>query len=189
MSSSEKPAGVQSPLRNINRFITTHDDSTGKAIFHNALPDENQIDSLPSAVFRLGYVTKEFPPQLNDDKDVNIYKDFLNSPPGLVASGGTVLRMVDVPPNSTSPMHRTVSLDYGIVLEGEFDLVLDSGEVRRMKRGDIAVQRGTMHAWRNPHPTEWGRLMFVLQPCQPVVVGGQELGEDYAGMQGVKPSE
>ena len=46
-------------------------------------------------------------------------------------------------------MHRTVSLDYGVVLEGEVELVLDSGETRLMKRGDVSVQRGTNHAWRN----------------------------------------
>jgi len=46
-------------------------------------------------------------------------------------------------------MHRTVSLDYGIVLEGDVELVLDSGEKRAMKQGDVAIQRGTNHAWRN----------------------------------------
>lgn len=46
-------------------------------------------------------------------------------------------------PGLTSPMHRTVSLDYGVVLEGEVYLVLDSGEERLMRRGDISVQRGT----------------------------------------------
>ncbi|KAF1962598.1 hypothetical protein CC80DRAFT_488017 [Byssothecium circinans] len=86
-------------------------------------------------------------------------------------------------------MHRTVSLDYGIVIQEELDLVLDSGEVRHMKPGDIAVQRGTMHAWRNNHPTEWSRIIFVLQPCEPVVVNGKELKENYADTEGVKPSE
>ena len=58
-------------------------------------------------------------------------------------------------------MHRTVSLDYGIVLQGEMELVLDSGETRLMKVGDVAVQRGTMHAWRNTSSTEWGRMIYV----------------------------
>ncbi|RBR22531.1 hypothetical protein FVER53590_25055 [Fusarium verticillioides] len=38
-------------------------------------------------------------------------------------------------------MHRTLSIDYGVVIEGEMELVLDSGENRAMKRGDVAVQR------------------------------------------------
>jgi len=85
-------------------------------------------------------------------------------------------------------MHRTVSLDYGIVLVGEVELVLDSGETRLMKTGDICVQRGTMHAWRNTSPTEWARMMYVLQPSLPLTVDGQELKEDYGSMEGVKAS-
>ena len=184
-----QPAPQESPLRSLNRHITTHDESTGKAVFSNELPEETTTQLVPSAVFRQGYVTKKFPVQLNGGEDLDTYKSFLESPPGLVSGGGTVLRIVDMHPACTSPMHRTVSLDYGIVLEGEVDLVLDSGEVRSMKRGDIAIQRGTMHAWRNNHPTEWARVAFVLQPCEPVEVGGKQLGEDYGDMEGVKHSE
>ena len=49
-------------------------------------------------------------------------------------------------------MNKTVSLNYGIVLEGEIELVLDSGETKLMKRGDACVQRATNHAWRNVTP-------------------------------------
>ncbi|KAJ4286847.1 hypothetical protein N0V90_013100 [Kalmusia sp. IMI 367209] len=183
------PPARESDLPNINRYITTHDQSTGKAVFSNQLPAQNPTQSLPGAVFRQGYVTQGFPAELNDDADLDTYKSFLKSAPGLVQHNGTVLRIVDCHPAFTSPMHRTVSLDYGIVLEGEIDLVLDSGEVRTMKRGDIAVQRGTMHAWRNNHPTQWARLAFILQPCEPVVVDGKKLEEDYGDMEGVKKSE
>lgn len=47
-----------------------------------------------------------------------------------------------------SPVHRTASVDYGIVLSGEITLVLDSSEVV-LSAGDIVVQRGTDHAWAN----------------------------------------
>lgn len=184
----QQPAPKESPLPSVNRHITTHDESTGKAIFSNAVPQQNPTQIVPSAVFRQGYVTKKFPVQMNGDEDLDIYKSFLQYPPGLVSPSGTVLRIVDMHPGCDSPMHRTVSLDYGIVIEGEVDLVLDSGEVRTMKRGDIAIQRGTMHAWRNNHPTEWARLAFVLQPCEPVEVGGNKLVEDYGDMEGVKES-
>lgn len=92
-------------------------------------------------------------------------------------------------PGLLSPMHRTVSLDYGVVLEGEVELVLDSGETRLLKRGDVAVQRGTNHAWRNTSETEWARMMYILQPCAPLEVGGKKLGEDYGGMKGVRGSD
>jgi mannose-6-phosphate isomerase-like protein (cupin superfamily) len=48
-----------------------------------------------------------------------------------------------------SPVHRAASIDYGIVLEGEITLVLDDSEVT-LRAGDVAVQRGTDHAWAKP---------------------------------------
>ncbi|WP_334122867.1 cupin domain-containing protein [Glutamicibacter sp.] len=47
-----------------------------------------------------------------------------------------------------SPVHRTESIDYGIVLEGEIVLMLDDSEVL-LCTGDVVVQRGTDHAWAN----------------------------------------
>ena len=92
-------------------------------------------------------------------------------------------------PGATSPMHRTVSLDYGVVLEGEVELVLDSGEKRLLQRGDVAIQRGTNHAWKNTSDTKWARMMYVLQESKPFTVAGKTLGEDYGeGMPGVRSS-
>ncbi len=59
-----------------------------------------------------------------------------------------------------SPMHRTESLDYGIVLEGEIVLILDDSEVI-LRAGDVVVQRGTDHAWAN-RSTAVARVAFVL---------------------------
>ncbi|KAH9868351.1 hypothetical protein J1614_007423 [Plenodomus biglobosus] len=179
---------VKNTLPSIKRFITTHDSSTKKAIFSNIVPEEINVDQIPGAEFRLGYVTKGFPVDLNKDADLDVYEPYLEKAPGLVTSGGTVLRFVDVAPGSLSPMHRTVSLDYGVVLEGEMELVLDSGETRKMNRGDVAIQRGTMHAWRNMSETQWARMIYVLQECKPVLVNGEALQEDYGTMQGVPES-
>lgn len=177
-------------LPELKRFITTHD-SDGLAIFSDQLPEENTFKFLPNgdAAFALGYTTKGSPVDLNKDNDIELYRKNLETPPGLVISGGTVLRFVDLRPGGISPMHRTVSLDYGVVLEGQVDLVLDSGEVRRMKRGDVAIQRGTMHQWKNGSETEWARMMYVLQESRPLEVNGKVLAEDYGvGMEGVPSS-
>ena len=57
-------------------------------------------------------------------------------------------------------MHRTESLDYGIVLEGEITLILDIGETT-VKAGDIVVQRGTNHGWANRSGANC-RIAFIL---------------------------
>jgi hypothetical protein len=46
-------------------------------------------------------------------------------------------------------MHRTASIDYGVVLDGEIWLELDGGAQTRLTRGDTVVQLGGRHAWRN----------------------------------------
>ena len=45
-------------------------------------------------------------------------------------------------------MHRTETVDYAVVLEGEITLILDDGELD-LKAGDVVIQRGTSHAWSN----------------------------------------
>lgn len=45
-------------------------------------------------------------------------------------------------------IHRTRSVDYVVVLEGEIWLLLDDGEVH-LHAGDVVVQQGTNHAWIN----------------------------------------
>lgn len=57
-------------------------------------------------------------------------------------------------------MHRTQTVDYCLVLEGEITLVLDNEEVL-MREGDFAVERGTNHAWANRSGKPC-RMLFVL---------------------------
>jgi len=57
-------------------------------------------------------------------------------------------RVVDLPAGSRREMHRTDSVDYGIVLAGEVHLVLEQEETK-LRAGDVVVQRGTTHAWHN----------------------------------------
>ena len=57
-------------------------------------------------------------------------------------------------------MHRTETVDYGLVLEGEITLVLDGGETA-LKAGDVVIQRGTSHAWANRSGRNC-RMAFIL---------------------------
>lgn len=57
-------------------------------------------------------------------------------------------------------MHRTETVDYGIVLEGELVLIMDEGETT-VRAGDIVIQRGTNHGWANRSDANC-RIAFIL---------------------------
>ena len=76
------------------------------------------------------------------------------------APGGTKIRINEFPPGVVSPVHRTQSVDYAIVLSGEVVLVLDDAETT-LRAGDVVVQRGTNHRWEN-RSSQPARMAFVL---------------------------
>jgi uncharacterized cupin superfamily protein len=57
-------------------------------------------------------------------------------------------------------MHRTETIDYGIVLDGELVLIMDVGETV-VRAGDIIIQRGTNHGWAN-RSNRHCRIAFIL---------------------------
>jgi len=76
---------------------------------------------------------------------------------------GTDAPQRGMPP--TNPlMHRTRTVDYAIVMQGEIDMMLDTGPVH-LKAGDVVVQQATNHAWLN-HGTEPCRIAFVMMDSQ-----------------------
>jgi hypothetical protein len=107
----------------------------------------------------------------------------------LPPSQGTVIRVIDIPPESSDPaeakrqteavfaamfkdanhdagnarhpgMHTTDTIDYAILLQGELWAILEDGETL-MHAGDILIQRGTHHAWAN-RSQAIARIAFVL---------------------------
>jgi hypothetical protein len=107
----------------------------------------------------------------------------------LPPSRGTVLRVIDIPPESKDPaelqkqtgavfaamfpdaqhnaahqrhpgMHITDTVDYAILLHGELVAILEDGETV-LRAGDILIQRGTNHAWAN-RSAAVARIAFVL---------------------------
>lgn len=108
----------------------------------------------------------------------------------LPPKGGTVLRIIDIPPEHKDPeerrkqtaavfasmfpdatqhgaslqkhpgMHLTDTVDYAILLQGELYAIMDEGETL-MKAGDVLIQRGTNHAWAN-RSDAIARIAFIL---------------------------
>lgn len=167
-------------LPDIRRYITTHS-KDGEAVFlsHAQIPE--YIPSKPIANegnIALLFATVTHPITTEDETDIAAYDGFLHTAPGLTTPQGTVLRTIDFRPQTKTPMHRTVSLDYGVVLEGELDLILDSGQSRVMKQGDVSIQRGTAHSFKNRSKTDWARMLFVFLPMQTINIKGRDLVEE-----------
>ena len=92
---------------------------------------------------------------------------------------GTKIRINEFPPGVVSPVHRTQSVDYGIVLSGEVVLVLDDSETV-LQAGDVVVQRGTNHRWEN-RSAHTARMAFILVDGAFTAELIGTLGEDVLG--------
>jgi quercetin dioxygenase-like cupin family protein len=175
----------------IRRYITTHN-TEGESVFlsHAQVPD--YLPSTPSGddgEIALLYATTSMPASVGSEADVAMYDEFLHQPPGITVDGGTVFRLIDLRPGRATPMHRTVSVDYGVIIEGEVDLVLDSGASRSMHRGDVSVQRGTAHSFRNRSDTKWCRMLFVYLPMEKLNIQGKDLEAEVYDEGFDKPDE
>ena len=69
-------------------------------------------------------------------------------------------------PGVAPRMHRTDSVDYGVVVSGEIDMELDNETTVTLRAGDMLVQRGTMHNWIN-RGTEPCVVAFCLIAARP----------------------
>lgn len=84
---------------------------------------------------------------------------------------------LNLPPGSTSPMHRTLTLDYGIVLSGEIVLEVDGGEKKTIKAGEFIIQGGVNHKWINETAKDC-EIVFVMVGAEKVKLeSGVELPE------------
>ncbi len=190
-------------LPGFKRVVTGHD-AQGQAVVALSGPTPNNfpLKAVPGTVFYEVW-NSNASPALIDNGDDPTNQPLQLSPMPL----GSVIRVVDIPPDSVQNqvsaadaatvfaeigqahagtaqadskhklMHRTETLDYGVVTEGEVWLVLD-GEDVHLKRGDIVVQRGTNHAWSN-RTEQMARMVFIL-------LDGQ-YAADLAALHGVHP--
>ena len=152
----------------IRRIVTSHDASGKAIVLSDGAAPNVRVRPGTGITATLLWTTRSAPATYTNADRGN--DTVATAPP----AGGTVLRVVEFPPESemhndgTNPlaamglardsmgrrpathphMHATDSVDYAIVIEGEIDMLLDDSEVH-MKTGDIMVQQGTNHAWVN----------------------------------------
>ncbi|KAL0934143.1 cupin domain containing protein [Colletotrichum truncatum] len=183
MSSDATPS--YEPLPAPRRIITTHN-ASGQAVIDTSIPQELEKTAAPGADLYLAYTAPSLPAQLADDGELVFYKSKLPHNVGIAVPGGLVTRFVDfLPGGPEAPLHRTESIDTGVLIEGELELFLDSGETQVLRRGDAIVQRGTLHGWRNKSETTVARLFVVIVSADLPTVEGKKLGE-YVPMPGLE---
>ena len=168
------------------RLLVTEDGANGRSrIVADGMPTAlRTVPERPDYRVANLWRTEAGPAPVNAPNTIDAHKGIL--PP---KNGGSVLRVIDYPPESKDPaerqrqihatfggmysdaqhdksdgahpgMHRTDTVDYAILLEGEIWAIMDDGETL-MRAGDILVQRGTNHAWAN-RSTKNARICFVL---------------------------
>jgi quercetin dioxygenase-like cupin family protein len=165
-------------LPNPTRVITTTNLENGVSSFDTTFDESlGVVRNLGGSLFRLAYVSEQAPQVLNGSDLTSYGQSLQNLPPLVNPGGGANVWYIDTPPGAGSPLHRTISLDFVIIVEGEVQLTLDSGETRMLKVGDMIIQRGTNHQWTNPSKDKWVRLIGVMAAIQPITLNnGTQLG-------------
>ena len=126
------------------RRVVTVNDAQGRAVVSSDSVVESQPGRSGGTVHVCNiWMSDGSPPTLNGP-------DALDQPiPMLPVKGASTFRMMEIGPGTAPHMHRTETLDYIIVFEGELDMFLDDGAKVHLVEGDIMIQRGTMHGWAN----------------------------------------
>ena len=150
----------------VRRVITGHDD-TGKAVVTIDEVCQHTFVGRPGAVGVNVWTTEGFP--ANNDGDVDAGK---RQGVGTTIANGTIFRILEFSPGLAARNHRTDSIDYIVVLQGEIDMELDNGKVVHLKAGDCVVQRGTIHNWVN-NSKEPCLVAFILIWAKPVEINGK----------------
>jgi quercetin dioxygenase-like cupin family protein len=162
-------------MKPVRRIVTGHADGKAVVLFDGPAPNQ-KLRQASGLVSTLLWVTDETPADITGGTDKSVRE--IGVPP---PEGGTIFRVVDFPPEGGArsreailkemgvadkggarhaAMHRTPSVDYAIVIEGEIDMLLDDSEVH-LEAGDVLVQQGTNHAWVN-RGSRTCRMAFVL---------------------------
>src|SRR4051812_3504825 len=143
-------------MSGVPRRIVTGHDASGKSIVVSDTPVPKTLD-IGTAAFHEVWITDATPAPIDATEPEPTARPVRVPPP----ANGVMVRFTEMEPGAASPMHRTETVDVGVVLEGETWLLLDDGSETRVGPGDAVVQRGTMHAWANRSDGPV-RMLFVL---------------------------
>jgi hypothetical protein len=137
-------------MESIRRVVTGHDAHGKSVILSDGPPPQHHSMLGPSVgadFFEIWNVAGPVPMLTPVEPREPNAREFTIMP-----SSGHLLRIIEIYPLSEggqrTVMHRTKTLDYVVVIEGEVVLILDDSEVT-LRKSNVVVQRGTDHAWEN----------------------------------------
>ncbi|KAJ7087042.1 hypothetical protein C8R43DRAFT_908988 [Mycena crocata] len=169
----------KSPFAPVRRVVTGHTPAGKSTVVADTVqPPTFWSPESTSPIYDLCR-TGGSPPAIDSELTQGKWLDEIVQNPEHVSKEGSVFRVFEFSPGTVSPMHRTVSLDYGIVAKGSIVLELDDGKRITLNKGDTIVQRGTMHTWRNESATEWARIYFVVLGAKPIEINGGTLEQEW----------
>ena len=132
------------------RVVTGHDASGKSVVLSDGTPAQHHPMHGPSIgadFFEMWNTPRPVPELTSVEGREPAEREFTIMP-----VTGHLIRIIDIyPPHAggkRTVMHRTQTLDYAVVIDGEVVLILDDSEVT-LKKSDMVVQRGTNHAWEN----------------------------------------
>ena len=145
-------------LNGKKRYICTHD-ANGKSIYVPS-PDQVYIPAPGVGGLAHSFAVSSIPANLTNDADINAYKsregnsshrskEIVNS------DGGANLLVIDLKPGASSSMHRTVSIDFSICVEGEIEHELDGGEKVRLFPGVRGCSEAFGVIYLNTNAIRW----------------------------------
>lgn len=132
------------------RILTGHDETGKSVVISDGPPPQHHPMRGPS-------IGAEFFEIWSDSNTVPVLTSVAEREPNerqfsIMPASGHLLRIIDIYPlqegGKRTVMHRTKTLDYAVVIEGEVVLILEDSEVI-LRKSDVVVQRGTNHAWEN----------------------------------------
>ncbi len=159
----------------IRRVVTGHDEANVAKVLLDE-PATNAKYPQAGQVSTLMWCTDGAPAAIPvGEQPEDMGARILGTPP---PRNGTRFTLIDFPPGNQRHMHRTETIDYVIVMEGEIEMDMDASTVK-LKTGDIMIQRGTNHAWAN-RSGKRARVAFVLVDAEPLGIGNPVTGSHSA---------
>ena len=152
----------------IRRVVTAHDTS-GKAIIKIDETCSHYREGRPGANICNVWTTDSAPANNSGQSD-----DGKREGKFTTIENGSIFRIIEFKPGVEERVHRTNTIDYIVVMSGEIDMELESGNEVHLKAGDVMVQRGTVHNWIN-RGSEPCILAVILIHSKPVEVEGKAL--------------